>query len=781
MEQSSAPLIPSHSENPKVFLPPSENPPQQQHQTHFPPKKFLILALVLLLLGGVIVFLNLSNKKSPPSSSPATKTQEVRKTWELVLSFDTEKNDLSVKNLTLLDKEINQDQRGSVDSNYRLTLMDKENKPLYYTKFILTKELIFNLLNNPSTSSATLTQPTVVNTTIYIPFFAEAKFIQITEGDKGIMQIELDDTEKPKKSSFLFNLIPQAFAQANNTPGKLQAVFISDGYTNFNEFHSDVQKLIAVFNATEPFASTNPSIFDFQSVDNTESLGCTSSILDCLSNPKIPQVGYSKFPNASKFIVIANDPTGRALSTSAVGAANGLGGNVGVFTNFRGLGDHVIDDVATHEFLGHMVGRLHDRYVLRNPAPYLLNFPNRSNCTDNPNGEELWKNAGVSKGSSSCVAQNFFAPYPTTCNSSNDKLLSGGSPVTVMSAVGCGGSAFDPVEQNWMKTQIIPAYQTAANTQATPAPTTNTANSTPAPTGAGSAAGVDNPGIGNIAGIVWNDTNRNKVKDSNEVGVANVEVGIYPDYPNKTFKSVKTDSSGKYLISNVGPREFVIQINKPNDYEWTTQPVTYANSSGYGANTNIVNFGIAPLVQINGSIFVDTNKNGVKDSGEQSFATPIPLCFEWLNGIVNGNIQSTDHCSGKTTNTSLGKRLEPVTGQGDWGIPSATDSQGNYTLKGYSGEYLIVLKEIPLGYTVTTNQQKFNTASGNAISFGIALAGSGSNLGSPAPSTSSNPNNSSQPSPSAKTSGTYVCEEVTDPQASAGSQIQLKRLHCYYK
>ncbi len=266
----------------------------------------------------------------------------------------------------------------------------------------------------------------------------------------------------------------------------LHIIFISDGYADLNKFHADVAKVQNTFVSKEPYAS-NSNIFDFQTVDNPTSnnLGCIaggSLNINCLSSgpslQKITNVVFCKLPNLpqdatyTKIVVLVDGTPFRVGPGYILGVANTLGGQFGVFQNRLFL-----ETTASMEVLGHDVGELYDRYLYPANSAYgtmgkIIQPPFASNCSVKPNGEAFWKNAGIVKAYSGCTSQYMYAPAPLDCGN-------GGSSTTLMSAAQCGGQNFDPVEQYYIKTNILPRYQCAATPTATTAVPQPTATSLP--------------------------------------------------------------------------------------------------------------------------------------------------------------------------------------------------------------------------------------------------------------------------------------------------------------
>lgn len=429
---------------------------------------FLIFLFPLILFSGIFFLQQLIKK--PSIKTKAEKSVPTGKTWEILLVYNGVEKKLSAKKISLLSKTITQDNRSAKFSPYELKIINSKNSVLFTTKIQITEELIYNIIANPDSSASSSlipSQPKELNTLMYIPDYGEDVIVKIFREDVLFLEIPL-----PKKTALRF--APNVFAAqtSSGTCGALIAVFISDRYTDFTRFHADVDRIKAVYVSTPPYAAV-ASMFDFKIIDNTEPLGCENGILTCVNNPRIQQIGYAKYPNASKFIVLANQPIQNPYDGSVLGVTTGIGGSTEVFSNASdGIHANLVPRVAAHEFLGHAVGLLYDRYVLVGNA---LGNP-RSNCSSNPSGNAFWAQAGVSNGYLGCYAQNLYAPGPLSCSTSNPDLVSGGTPASIMSAAGCGGPNFDAVETYWIQQNVLPDYQACSGITPTP-----TNSQTPAP------------------------------------------------------------------------------------------------------------------------------------------------------------------------------------------------------------------------------------------------------------------------------------------------------------
>lgn len=159
-----------------------------------------------------------------------------------------------------------------------------------------------------------------------------------------------------------------------------------------------------------------------------------------------------------------------------------------------------------------------------------------------------------------------------------------------------------------------------------------------------------------VSGNAYVDTNGNGVQDVGE-----------PSYTTGTGVSLSTganttsNSSGNYSFSSLNTGSYTVTLTVPSGYKaTTTNPVT----TSVGPSMT-VNFGIQliPTYSVSGNVFVDDNKNKLKDAGESNYT----------NGI---------------TITSTGGTVT---------YPSA----GSFNVSLQAGTYTLSYTSLPTGYQVT--------------------------------------------------------------------------------
>ena len=237
-----------------------------------------------------------------------------------------------------------------------------------------------------------------------------------------------------------------------------------------------------------------------------------------------------------------------------------------------------------------------------------------------------------------------------------------------------------------------------------------------------------------LSGTVYVDTNQNGVQDSGEIGYANATLTL------NTGQTTTTDASGNYSILGLPAGTYVETLTLPDGYQaTTTNPATVALTSNTTENFGIVSIPPTPTPTvtatptpiptatptplptatptptstptpiptdtptptptntptptatptpiptyiISGTTFVDTNQNGVQDSGELGY-------------------------SGATITLNTGQT-------------TTTDSNGNYSFTGLlAGTYTEALTD-PSGFSdTTTNPVIVPLSSDTTVNFGIA-------------------------------------------------------------
>ena len=217
-----------------------------------------------------------------------------------------------------------------------------------------------------------------------------------------------------------------------------------------------------------------------------------------------------------------------------------------------------------------------------------------------------------------------------------------------------------------------------------------------------------------VGDYVWFDTNRNGLQDSGEPAIPGVTLtltgpggGAVTDLAGNPVAPTTTDSSGKYLFSNLAVlpagQHYTVKVTPPAGYVATTPNAgsdrAVDSSTGSAVSTDLVNDGAKDLtldfgfvkgaVSVGDFVWVDTNRNGVQDSGEP--------------GIANVTLTLT----GPTGGTVADLSGNPV-------APTQTDASGKYLFSNLptlpAGQHYTVTVTPPADYLATTPNMGSNRA-----------------------------------------------------------------------
>jgi hypothetical protein len=116
-----------------------------------------------------------------------------------------------------------------------------------------------------------------------------------------------------------------------------------------------------------------------------------------------------------------------------------------------------------------------------------------------------------------------------------------------------------------------------------------------------------------VAGVVFEDINKNGVQDPGEPGIAGVPVELFDD-GEPTGLTATTDSTGHYLIEQVLAGSYTVTETQPPAYGSSTPnavPVTVAPAADV-----VTHFG-ETTSSITGTVFTDTNRDDTKAAPEK--------------------------------------------------------------------------------------------------------------------------------------------------------------------
>jgi hypothetical protein len=226
-----------------------------------------------------------------------------------------------------------------------------------------------------------------------------------------------------------------------------------------------------------------------------------------------------------------------------------------------------------------------------------------------------------------------------------------------------------------------------------------------------------------VGNRVWEDSNRDGRQTSGETGIAGVTLTItkadgsaVTDVFGNAVTTTTTDANGLYSFDNLPLGSYKVTVTNPAGFAATTALVgsdraldsstgnaTSANLTAHGESDLTLDFGfILPKVSVGNFVWLDTDNDGLQDSGEP--------------GIAGVTLSIT------TTNGSPVTDIFGVTV-----LPVVTDSNGAYVFDDLPlGTYKVTVSN-PVGYTPTTalagSDRAVDSSTGNATSTNLSTDG----------------------------------------------------------
>ena len=139
-----------------------------------------------------------------------------------------------------------------------------------------------------------------------------------------------------------------------------------------------------------------------------------------------------------------------------------------------------------------------------------------------------------------------------------------------------------------------------------------------------------------IRGMVYNDRNANRKRDSGEAGIDSVTISLYQE---QTLLDIQeTRDGGLFAFTGLLPGTYTVrETDLPGYVSSTSNNVTVR----VPANGSVgVSFGDLIPGRVNGVAFYDTNGNGVQQSGENGLGE-LPIRLQSQDGAIN-RLVSTD-------------------------------------------------------------------------------------------------------------------------------------------
>ncbi|MBL8397909.1 MAG: carboxypeptidase regulatory-like domain-containing protein, partial [Candidatus Accumulibacter sp.] len=186
-----------------------------------------------------------------------------------------------------------------------------------------------------------------------------------------------------------------------------------------------------------------------------------------------------------------------------------------------------------------------------------------------------------------------------------------------------------------------------------------------------------------IGNFVWEDANFSGVQDAGENGISGVTVKLL-NSSGTVVGTTTTDASGQYLFSNLTPGDYKVQVVAPSGYfaTWSnigndsldsdivlTDGSMSLTTLSAGENDLTWDAGFYRKAEIGDRVWLDSNSNGIQDTGE--------------TGVANVTV-SLKNASGTVVATQQ------------------TDANGNYLFSSLTPGTYSIQVTAPSGYSFTT-------------------------------------------------------------------------------
>ncbi|MEL6124164.1 MAG: SdrD B-like domain-containing protein, partial [Bacteroidota bacterium] len=170
--------------------------------------------------------------------------------------------------------------------------------------------------------------------------------------------------------------------------------------------------------------------------------------------------------------------------------------------------------------------------------------------------------------------------------------------------------------------------------------------------------------LGTIGNFVWEDINGNGIQDDGPTGVEGVTVFLLDDEGTR-IDQTQTDAAGEYSFIDVEPGDYAVEFVIEEPFEITDQNTNGsaadedADDSDADETTGLtgtftlspgedefdIDAGVYEAASLGDTVFVDVNRNGIQDPGEEPLAGVVVL-LEGTAGdgeeVTTGTTETTD-------------------------------------------------------------------------------------------------------------------------------------------
>ncbi|MFK7934393.1 MAG: SdrD B-like domain-containing protein, partial [Saprospiraceae bacterium] len=177
-----------------------------------------------------------------------------------------------------------------------------------------------------------------------------------------------------------------------------------------------------------------------------------------------------------------------------------------------------------------------------------------------------------------------------------------------------------------------------------------------------------------LGNFVWNDVDKDGIQDGNEPGIPNVTVTLTGTNINggTVNRTTTTDATGMYMFDGLVPGDYKVTFTQPTGFRPTVQDqggddamdsdinpntgMTQVVTLDYGDYDETLDAGyFSSGVNIGDFVFIDSNRNGIQDNGEEGLSDVILVLVDKGPDNIYGT--SDDNTIGQTMTNFFGDYL----------------------------------------------------------------------------------------------------------------------------
>lgn len=158
-------------------------------------------------------------------------------------------------------------------------------------------------------------------------------------------------------------------------------------------------------------------------------------------------------------------------------------------------------------------------------------------------------------------------------------------------------------------------------------------------------------GVGSVNGIVWEDSKYNGKRDGAENGVSGAEVELVSLQTKQTAHAVVTDENGAFDIGFVRMGEYSLRVTLPGGRIFTCGGAiadvdagaaqTESFALAMGESRNGVEIGAITPAVMSGSVIVDSNENGMAETGEAGLSGAVITAMQGGTAVASTRTDET--------------------------------------------------------------------------------------------------------------------------------------------